>query len=164
METISNQSSNGNASPSGVSSLGARAEQAGANARNAVDKAADAARPLIDRAAASAHKSVDDVADTAKSVQNSRGTAHDKIEEAARAARPAVDRLLHGAHVAVDKVSDFAAVAADTVTEKAAQLKDAHARLMTTGREQVREKPAVAVGIAVIAGFLLGRILGSRRE
>ena len=160
MESTSNSPSASN----GLASAGTRADQAGTTAHGAVDRIGDAARPIVDRAASSAHQLVDGVAGAARSLQDRSGTVHSKIDSATEAARPAVDRILTGAHQAVDKLSGFATVAADTVSEKSVQLKEAHARLMTTGRTQVREKPAIAVGIAVAAGFILAKILGSRQR
>lgn len=160
MEPTSNFPSPTTLSPS----PGSRLDQASATAHNAVDRVGEAARPIVDRAATSAHQVVDSVASVARSVQDQSNAAHLKIDSASEGARPAVDRILTSAHQAVDKLSGFANVAAETVSEKTVQLKDAHARLMTTGRTQVREKPAIAVGLAVAAGFILARILGSRRR
>jgi ElaB/YqjD/DUF883 family membrane-anchored ribosome-binding protein len=146
----------------GVSNSGSRTEPLTTTAHTAVDKAGDIARPVLDRVAGGAHQAVDGVGSVARSVQSGTSIAHDRIDAATEAARPAVDRLLTGAHQAVDKLSGYAAVAADSVSEKSAQLKEAHAKLMANGRTQVREKPAMAIGIAVAAGFLLGRLLRSR--
>lgn len=157
MDTTSNLPTGTNGSANG-----GRTDQAAATAHAAVDRAGDAVKPVVDRVAGSAHQAVDSVTNAARSVQDNASTVHDKIDAAGEVARPAVDRLLTGAHQAVDKLSGFAAVAADTVSEKSVQLKDAHARLMETGRVQVREKPALAVGIAVAAGYILGRMMRSR--
>lgn len=141
---------------------GGRTDQATAAAHSAVDRAGEAVKPAVERAAGSAHQAVDSMKNAARSVQDNASIVHDKIDAAGEAARPAVDRLLTGAHQAVDKLSGFASVAADTVSEKTVQLKDAHAKMMETGRIQVREKPALAVGIAVAAGYILGRMMRSR--
>ena len=157
MESTSNFPANGNA----TSASGSLIDQTSGKVHQAVEQAGDTARPLVDRATSGAHQALDSVANSMKS---GTSTLHGKIDAAGNAARPAVDRILTGAHQAVDKLSGFAAVAADTVSEKSVQLKEAHAKLMATGRTQVREKPAVAVGIAVAAGFVLGALLRSRRS
>ena len=141
---------------------GSRTDQAAASAHAAVDRLGEAARPLVDRAAGGAHNAVDGVANAARLVQDRTAVAHERIDAAGAAALPAVDRLLTGAHQAVDRLSGMAAVAADTVSAKTLQIKDAHAKLMANGRDQVRDKPAVAIGIAVVVGFILGRLLRSR--
>ena len=146
----------------GAVNASSRTDQAAASAHAAVDRLGEAARPLVDRAAGGAHLAVDGVASAARSVQDRTAVAHEKIDAAGAAALPVVDRLLTSAHQAVDRLSGMAAVAADTVSEKSIQIKDAHAKLMANGRNQVREKPAVAIGIAVVAGIILGRLLRSR--
>ena len=158
MDTTSNFPSGTN----GSANAGTRTDQATASAHSAVARAGEAVKPAVDKAAGTAHQAVDSVADAARSLQGSASAVHDKIDAAGEAARPAVDRLLTGAHQAVDKLSGFAAVAADTVSEKSVQLKEAHAKLMANGRTQVREKPAVAIGIAVVAGFILAKMTRSR--
>ena len=158
MESTSNFPSSTN----GSGTTGSRTDQAKASAHAVVDRAGDAARPLVERATGGAHQAVDSVASAARSVESGTGSVHDKIDAAGDAVRPTVDRLLTGAHQAVDKLSGLAATAADTMSEKTVQLKEAHAKLMESGRIQVREKPAVAVGIAVAAGFILARILRRR--
>ncbi|GAC1417991.1 MAG: hypothetical protein NVSMB6_20160 [Burkholderiaceae bacterium] len=155
MESTSNFPSGGNGSHSATP----RNDQLTSGGATAITRAAEAAKPAIDTAASSAHKTVDAVAGA---VQDRTSQVHDKIDSAAAAARPAVDRLLTGAHQAVDKLSGLAAVAADTMSEKSVQLKETHAKLMASGRVQVREKPAMAIGIAVAAGFILGKIMRSR--
>lgn len=129
----------------------------GSSASSTVDNLASTAQKGIDRAS-------DALSNSSYSVQNSTDVMHEKIDAAGVMARPAVDRILTGAHQAVDKLSGLATVAADTVSEKSVQLKEAHAKLMASGRDQVSEKPAVAVGIAVAAGIIIGRILSSRRS
>ena len=158
MESTSNFPSSTN----GSANSGSRSDLVGVSGHAAVDKAGDIARPILDRVAGGAHQAVDSVGSVARSIQGSTSAAHEKIDSATDAARPAVDRILTGAHQAVDKLSGFAAVAADSVSEKSAQIKEAHAKLMANGRTQVREKPAMAIGIAVAAGFILGRLLRAR--
>jgi ElaB/YqjD/DUF883 family membrane-anchored ribosome-binding protein len=160
--TIMESTSNFPLNTNGTATAGTRTDQVTAGAHRAVDTVGEAARPLIDRAAGTAHRAVDSVSETAKSVQSGTAVAHEKIDAAGDMARPAVDRILTGAHQAVDKLSGLAAVAADAVSEKSVQVKEAHAKLMANGRSQVREKPAMAVGIAVVAGFILGKMLRSR--
>jgi ElaB/YqjD/DUF883 family membrane-anchored ribosome-binding protein len=88
---------------------------------------------------------------------------HKTIDKAAEAAQPVVDRLASTAHASVDKVSGALAGATKTMDEKTRQLTDAASRFADTGREYVRNSPATSVLIAVGAGYLLSKILGSRR-
>jgi ElaB/YqjD/DUF883 family membrane-anchored ribosome-binding protein len=95
----------------------------------------------VERKAAQAHQAVDDVA----------GKAADK-------AGPAIDRVAQAAHQTVDKVAQAAGPAADWVSESAEQLKAQQQQLIDGCRGYVRERPLVAVGVAVAAGYLIGRL------
>jgi ElaB/YqjD/DUF883 family membrane-anchored ribosome-binding protein len=88
---------------------------------------------------------------------------HKTIDKAAGAAQPAVDRLASSAHAGVDKVSGALAGASKSMEEKTRQLTDAASRFADTGREYVRSSPATSVLVAVGAGYILSKILGSRR-
>ena len=75
---------------------------------------------------------------------------------------PTVDRLASGAHRAVDQMADVAARAADAVDVKSEQLKDIQAQWLEKSRVYVRDNPMKSLGIAVVGGFLLSRLLSSR--
>jgi ElaB/YqjD/DUF883 family membrane-anchored ribosome-binding protein len=98
----------------------------------------------------------------ARTVDQATTGAHKAIDKASDAARPAVDRLASGAHQTVDKIAGAATQAAETLDLKSEQLKDAQTRLTENCREYVRDNPLTSLGIAVAAGFLLSRLLGSR--
>ncbi len=98
----------------------------------------------------------------ARTVDQATTGAHKAIDKASDAARPAVDRLASGAHQAVDKIAGAATQAVETLDLKSEQLKDAQTRLTENCREYVRDNPMTSLGIAVAAGFLLSRLLGSR--
>ena len=98
----------------------------------------------------------------ARGIEQAGTGAHNTIDKVSDAARPAVDRLASGAHQAVDKVADVANQAAESLGVKAGQLKEAQARLMEDVGGYVRANPLTSLGIAVVAGFLLSRLLSSR--
>lgn len=148
----------------GVPSKDSRIEQATNAVQGAVDSVGDAARPLIGQLETTAHQTVDSIADAGASVQAGATQAHDTIHAAVGTARPRLERVLSGTHNAVETLSRLAVVAAETVGEKSAHLKDAHVQMMAKGRMQVREKPAVAIGLALATGFILGRILKNRQS
>lgn len=80
----------------------------------------------------------------------------------ADAAGPAVDRVASGTHEAVDKMADAVAQAAETLDVKGEQLKDLQVRWLENSRAYVRDNPVKALGIALVGGFLLSRLLSSR--
>jgi ElaB/YqjD/DUF883 family membrane-anchored ribosome-binding protein len=78
------------------------------------------------------------------------------------AADPMVDRLASGAREAVDKMADVAAQAGKTLDEKGEQLRELQVEWLDKSRAYVRDNPVKALGIAVVGGFLLSRLLSSR--
>ncbi len=80
----------------------------------------------------------------------------------ADSANASVDHLASGAHEAVDKVAGAATHAAESIEERGAQLKDLQVQWLENSRKYVRDNPAKSLGIAVVGGFLLSRLLSSR--
>jgi ElaB/YqjD/DUF883 family membrane-anchored ribosome-binding protein len=78
------------------------------------------------------------------------------------AADPVVDRLASGAREAVDKMADVAAQAGKTLDEKGEQLRELQVEWLDKSRAYVRDNPVKALGIAIVGGFLLSRLLSSR--
>lgn len=95
------------------------------------------------------------------SVNQAAAGMHEKIDRASEAARPAVDRAVSGAHDAVDSMADMASQAAETLDEKAAQFKDMQARFLENATGYVQAHPMASLGIAMAAGFLLSKMMGS---
>ena len=85
--------------------------------------------------------------------------AHSTVDEAARKAKPAIDRVAAMAHQTVDKAAGAAAPAADWLSEHSESLKATQKKLMEDTCTYVSANPLKAVGIAVVAGFLLSRIV-----
>jgi ElaB/YqjD/DUF883 family membrane-anchored ribosome-binding protein len=85
-------------------------------------------------------------------------TAHKVVD----AASSTVDRMASGAHAAVDKTADMAARAAESLDAKGEQLKNLQAQWLESSRAYVRDHPVQALGIAVVGGFLLSRLLSAR--
>lgn len=88
--------------------------------------------------------------------------AADMAHKAADAAGSAADRMASGAHAAVDKTADMAARAAETLDAKGEQLNDLRVQWLENGRAYIRDHPVKALGIALVGGFLLSRLLSSR--
>ncbi len=96
-------------------------------------------------ASSSAHAAVSSVAGAA--------------EDAVRKAKPAIDRVAAMAHQAVDSAAGAAAPTADWLAGKGDDLKAAQKQLMDDTCSYVSANPLKSVGMAVVAGFVLSRII-----
>jgi len=101
----------------------------------------DMSNSNIDRTANQAHRAVDNVADAA-----------------ATKAGPAMDRAAQAVHDTVDKVAQAAGPAADWINQNAEQLMQRQDELLESCRSYVRDRPLATIGIAVAAGYLIGRL------
>lgn len=88
--------------------------------------------------------------------------AHNTVDKVADAARPVVDRLASGAHATVDKLADAASSAVGALGEKGEQLKATRERVVGKVGGYVRENPFKSLGIAVLASFVLSRLISLR--
>ncbi len=90
-------------------------------------------------------------------------------DEMTRKADQGVDRLADKAHETVDRLSgkvqpamnalsERASQAVDAVSQRADQWRDSGEAALETTRNYVRENPIAAIGIAAVAGLLLGRM------
>lgn len=98
----------------------------------------------------------------ARGIEQAGTGAHNTIDKVADAARPVVDRMASGAHQAVDSIAGVAGQAAESLNVNGARLKDAQTRLFDEWGGYVRANPVASLGIAIAAGFVLSRVLGSR--
>ncbi len=86
---------------------------------------------------------------------------HEKAT-AANATDHVVHRMASGAHGAIDQAAGVAAQAAETVDEQGEELAALQVEWLDKSRAYVRDNPVKALGIAVVGGFLLSRLLSSR--
>ena len=100
---------------------------------------------ILSKASSSAHAAVNSIAGAA--------------DEAARQAKPAIDRVAAMAHQAVDKAAGVAAPTADWLSEQGENLNATQKKLVADTCGYVSANPLKSVGIAVVAGFLLSRII-----
>ena len=100
---------------------------------------------------------------SSSSVELRANMTHDALDAAAARARekaaPAIDRIAHAAHQTVDDVAHAADDAAGWVGQSAEQWKVRQEQALEACRSSVRERPMVAIGIALAAGFIVGRWL-----
>lgn len=89
---------------------------------------------------------------------------HKSIDKAAEAAQPMVDRVVSSAHAGVDKLSGMLSSASESFGNRKVQMNDTYQQLADSGREYIRNKPGTAVAIALGAGYILAKLLGSNRR
>lgn len=85
----------------------------------------------------------------------------DAADVAARKAKPAIDQVAAMAHEAVDKAAASAAPAVDWIGEQAESLNATQKKLVTDTSAYIAANPLMSVGMAVLAGFLISRMIRS---
>ena len=88
--------------------------------------------------------------------------AHETVDRVAQRVHPAVDRVAEGAHNAVDRLAEMADATSARVHRQTEQLTAARDRLGASAGTYVRENPLTALGIALAAGYVISRLLGTR--
>jgi len=99
----------------------------------------------LNKVAASVHGAVDSLAGAA--------------DNAVRKATPAIDRVAQAAHQAVNKVADVAGPTADWLSEHGDSLRATQRKVVADTGQYVSENPWKSLGIAVAAGFVVGRLV-----
>ena len=99
----------------------------------------------VNKASLSAHAAVDSIAGAA--------------DEAATKAKPVIDQIAATAHQAVDRAAGAAAPTVDWLTEQGESINASQKQLVAQTRDYVSTNPLKAVGIAVVAGFLLSHLI-----
>jgi ElaB/YqjD/DUF883 family membrane-anchored ribosome-binding protein len=99
----------------------------------------------VNKATLSAHEVVNSIAGAA--------------DEAAGKAKPAIDQLAAMAHQAVDMATGAAAPTVDWLTEQGQSINASQKQLVANTRSYVSENPLTALGMAVVAGFVLDRLI-----
>ena len=73
-----------------------------------------------------------------------------------------IDRLAEGAHGAIDRATQTAAQVAERFGDKGEELMRMKENYVESAREYVKENPLMALGIALAAGYLFGKITSWR--
>ena len=102
---------------------------------------------VISKTTAGAHTAVNSIADAA--------------DAAARKAKPVIDKVAAMAHQAVDKAAASAAPAVDWMGEKGESLNATQKKLVKDSCAYIGANPLLSVGMAVLAGFLISRMVRS---
>jgi ElaB/YqjD/DUF883 family membrane-anchored ribosome-binding protein len=85
------------------------------------------------------------------------GTRDPLVDRAANSAHQAVDRVATKVNPTVERVRAAAQDSADTMQAKLGDLDTLRQEWTDSARAYVRERPMTAIGVAVLAGFLLSR-------
>jgi uncharacterized protein YukE len=95
-------------------------------------------------------------------IERTASQAHQTVDELARRANdtagPAIDRVARAAHQTVDKVAQAAQPAAEWIGDSAERVKQTQDQMVTSARDYIRERPLVTLGVALAAGYLIGRL------
>lgn len=102
---------------------------------------------VLAKTTAGAHAAVNSMADAA--------------DGAARRAKPAIDQVASMAHQVVEKAAASAAPAADWLGEQGESLNATQKKLVTNTSAYIAANPLMSVGVAVLAGFLISRMVRS---
>ena len=101
----------------------------------------------LSKASSGAHAAVDTMANAA--------------EGAIRKTKPAIDKVAAMAHQAVDTAAARAAPAADWIGEQGEKLDATQKKLVNDSCAYISANPLTSIGLAVLAGVLLGRMTRS---
>lgn len=92
-------------------------------------------------------------------VDRASSSAHAAVDEAAHKASPAIEHVAEMAHHAVDAAAQGVAPAAEWLAEHRDTFKASEEKLLADTRNYVQTHPLASLGMAVVAGFVLSRIL-----
>lgn len=107
--------------------------------------AGNSADGVLGKASSGAHAAVDSITVSA--------------DDAMRKAQPAIHQVAAMAHQAVDKVAGVAAPTADWLAEQGESLNATKKKMMNDACSYVSAHPFKSVGVAVLAGFLISRMM-----
>lgn len=84
---------------------------------------------------------------------------NEAIDEASSRASATTSRLADRAHGAIDQVSSAVQGAADRVSARSGEWMERQDEVVQQVRGYVRERPVVALGVALAVGFVLSRLV-----
>lgn len=90
-------------------------------------------------------------------VDEGAGMSHDAVNQTVEKVSAGVNRLRDAAHEIVDGVADRASAGTAWANENVDQLKQKQAEFTRAAGDLISARPLVAVGSALLIGYLLGR-------
>ena len=95
---------------------------------------------------------------TTTRVQGIAERAHGLVDQAKNGAAAGADHAAQAVHRRIDQAATGASSAADWVAQKAGDYTRAPQAALDSACDAIRERPLVSVGIALAAGYIIGRI------
>ena len=95
---------------------------------------------------------------TGSNMSNAPERAHGAVDRVAQTAHQAVDRIASKAAPAMERMRSSATNAADSMHSRMEDFSAMQEEWSESMRDQVRAHPLAVVGLAVLAGMLLGRL------
>ncbi|WP_213997707.1 hypothetical protein [Arsukibacterium sp.] len=90
-----------------------------------------------------------------RGVKTASGRLHRAIDDATDAAVPVFKKMTGRAQYTANRVAEGAHLAAGAISHKGEQLHHLQQQLVRSSRTKIRNRPLLAVGIAVAGGLLL---------
>lgn len=84
--------------------------------------------------------------------------AHGLVDQARNGAAAGADKAASAVHKGIDQAAGTATAAADWVSQKADDYTRAPQAALETACATIRERPLLSVGIALAAGYVIGRM------
>ncbi|NLD68357.1 MAG: hypothetical protein GX644_06030 [Limnobacter sp.] len=104
----------------------------------------------------------DDAAANASSGESGRDRGAEIVDRMAQTAHRAVDRMAERATPAVERVRSRIEDASSRAYSQADHIAEVQDQWLTATRDCIRNHPIASVGVAVLGGMLLSRILSDR--
>jgi ElaB/YqjD/DUF883 family membrane-anchored ribosome-binding protein len=99
---------------------------------------------------------------TTTGVDTSAAGVQGNINKAVDPAHRAVDKASGVAHETVDRLASSASRLAGRLDERTRGMSDAPMKAWDYSKNSVQEHPMQAIGVALLVGYVLGRLTGSR--
>jgi len=93
-----------------------------------------------------------------RGVDSAGAALHTSIDKMVDPALDAVGLVTSVAHGAVNRLSSGATHVADRVSENATRVSEASGRAVESSKSWIQDKPLEAVGMALVLGFIIGRL------
>ncbi len=94
-------------------------------------------------------------------IQDTSDRAHDYLDRASQTASSGMDRVADTARKGVDTATESAKAGLDWASDKASVLRDRNSAIMSAVTDSVTARPLMAIGVAAVVGYVIGRIMRS---